>query len=95
MRSKKYILSLLAVYLIYMTHGIQAIVISQNLDQFAAQWGTDSAGVYAVIAYTGLAKFISVWVCGELSDKVGRKLIVLIGGVMYIAFFGLLLTTTS
>lgn len=95
MKNKKYFLSLLTVYLVYLTHGIQAIVISQNLDQFAAQWGTDSAGVYGVIAYTGLAKFISVWICGELSDKLGRKIMIVAGSIMYIGFFGLLLTTSS
>ncbi len=95
MKSKKYILSLLSVYLVYMTHGIQAIVLSQNLDQFAAQWGTDEAGVYAVIGYTGLAKFISVWICGELSDKIGRKIMIVLGAVMYVGFFGLLLGTSN
>jgi len=95
MRGKKYLWTLAAVYMAYLTHGIQAIVISQNLDQFVAQWSTDKAGVYAVIAYTGLAKFVSVWICGELSDKIGRKLMIAIGAVMYIGFFAGLLTTTS
>lgn len=95
MRGKKYLWTLAAVYMAYLTHGIQAIVISQNLDQFVTQWSTDKAGVYAVIAYTGLAKFVSVWICGELSDKIGRKLMIAIGAVMYIGFFAGLLTTTS
>lgn len=95
MKAKKYLWVLAAVYLVYLTHGIQAIVISQNLDQFVTQWGTDAAGVYAVIGYTGLGKFVSVWICGELSDKIGRKIMIALGAVMYVTFFGLLLTTTS
>ena len=95
MRGKKYLWTLAAVYMAYLTHGIQAIIISQNLDQFVVQWGTDAAGVYKIIAYTGLAKFVSVWICGELSDKIGRKLMIAIGAVMYIGFFAGLLTTTS
>jgi MFS family permease len=59
------------------------------------QWGTDAAGVYKVIAYTGLAKFLSVWICGELSDRIGRKIMVIIGALMYVGCFGGLLTTTS
>ena len=37
MRGKKYLWTLAVVYLAYMTHGIQAIVLSQNLDAFAQQ----------------------------------------------------------
>lgn len=95
MRGKKYLWTLAAVYMVYLTHGIQAIVISQNFDQFVAQWQTTADGVYQIIAYTGLAKFLSVWICGELSDKIGRKLMIGIGAVMYILFFAGLLTTTS
>ncbi len=88
MRGKKYFLTLAVVYLAYLTHGIQAIVLSQNMDVLAAQWGTNSAGVYSAIAYTGLAKFITVWICGEISDKIGRKPMAVIGAVMYVVFFG-------
>lgn len=95
MKSSKYIITLLCVYLVYLTHGIQAIILSQNLDQFVLQWGTDKAGVYSAIAYTGLGKFLFIWICGELSDRLGRKVMILLGAVMYIIFFGALLTTES
>ena len=95
MRDKKYIWALLSVYLAYLTHGIQAIVISQNSANFQKQWGVDAGGISGVIAWTGLAKFVSVWICGEISDKIGRKIMIVIGAIMYIAFFGLLLTTNS
>lgn len=95
MRGKKYLLTLAVVYIAYLTHGIQAIVLSQNMDALAAQWGTDSAGVYSAIAYTGLAKFVTVWICGEISDKIGRRLMALIGAIMYVVFFGGCLMTTS
>lgn len=94
-KSKNYFLALAAIYMAYIAHGMQAIIISQNLDAFALQWHTDAAGVYQVIAYTGLAKFLSVWICGEISDKIGRKIMVMIGAVMYIGCFAGLLTTTS
>lgn len=95
MRGKKYLLTLAVVYLAYMTHGIQAIVISQNLDNLALQWGTDAAGVYAAISATGLAKFLTVWICGELSDKIGRRPMAVAGAVMYAIFFTGCLTTTN
>ncbi|MFB0921559.1 MAG: MFS transporter [Oscillospiraceae bacterium] len=98
MRAKKYLWTLAAVYMAYLTHGIQAILLSQNKVSFFTQWGyTDAklgaAAVSAVIAYTGLAKFLTVWICGEISDKIGRKLMIAIGAAMYIlGFLGLLLT---
>lgn len=93
MKSKKYILTLLGVYLVYLTHGIQAIILSQNLDQFVAQWNTDTAGVYSAIAYCGLGKFLFIWICGELSDRFGRKIMLALGAVMYVIFFATLLMT--
>ncbi|HAB94959.1 MAG TPA: MFS transporter [Lachnospiraceae bacterium] len=95
MRDKKYIWALVSVYLAYLTHGIQAIVISQNSANFQQQWGVDAGGISGVIAWTGLGKFVSVWICGEISDKIGRKIMIVIGAIMYVAFFGLLLTTHS
>ena len=95
MRGKKYLLTLAVVYLAYMTHGIQAIIISQNLDNLALQWGTDAAGVYAAISATGLAKLLTVWICGELSDKIGRRPMAVAGAVMYAVFFTGCLTTTN
>ena len=87
--------TLAVVYLAYMTHGIQAIVLSQNLDAFAQQWACGTAGVYTAISFTGLAKFLTVWICGELSDKIGRRPMALIGGIMYVVFFGGCLLTRN
>ena len=39
MRAKKYILSMAMVYMAYFTHGIQAIILSQNKVNFFTQWG--------------------------------------------------------
>ena len=100
MRGKKYLWTLATVYMAYLTHGIQAILLSQNKVSFFTQWGyTDAtagaAAVSAVIAYTGLAKFLTVWLCGEFSDKVGRKRMIALGAVLYLAAFSGLLITHS
>ena len=85
MKAKKYIWSMICVYMAYLTHGMQALIFSQNQVNFATKWGFDmtdpssaayAAGVAAVstaIAWTGFGKFISVWIGGEISDRVGRK----------------------
>lgn len=93
MRGSKYLLTLLAVYMAYMSHGVQAIILSQNLDQFVMQWGTDKAGVYTAIAYTGLGKFVSVWACGEISDRMGRRPMIVTGAILYVVMFAMLLWT--
>ena len=57
MKAKKYILSLITIYLCYFTHGMQVLMLSQNKIQFYEKWGyTDpSAGAAAVsMAITAL-----------------------------------------
>lgn len=99
-RAKKYLFAIALTYMCYLTHGIQAIILSQNQVNFYTQWGyTDAtAGAAAVsmaIVWTGVGKFVSVWAGGELSDRIGRKIPAVIGGVLYIICFSILLTTTD
>ncbi len=99
-RAKKYMFAIALTYMCYLTHGIQAIILSQNQVNFYTQWGyTDAtAGAAAVsmaIVWTGVGKFVSVWAGGELSDRIGRKIPAVVGGVLYIICFSILLTTTD
>ena len=96
MRAKKYILSMAMVYMAYFTHGIQAIILSQNKVNFFTQWGyTDevagAAAVSLAITATGFGKFLTVWLGGEISDKIGRKKMAVAGGILYIVCFAGLL----
>lgn len=98
--NKKYLLSLVTVYMCYFTHGMQALILSQNKTNFFQQWGyTDAtAGAAAVsmaITAIGFGKFLSVWIGGEFSDRIGRKKMAIAGGVLYIICFAGLLFTTS
>lgn len=108
MKAKKYLMSIICVYICYLTHGIQAIILSQNNVNFATQWGFDmsdpnsaayAAGLAAVstaVAWTGFGKFISVWIGGEISDRVGRKKLMIGGAVLYIVCFaGFLMTKNA
>ena len=77
--AKKYMFAIATVYMCYLTHGVQAIILSQNKVNFYTQWGyTDAAaGAAAVsiaITLTGVGKFVSVWIGGEISDRIGRKI---------------------
>lgn len=100
MRAKKYILSMAMVYMAYFTHGIQAIILSQNKVNFFTQWGytDEAAGAAAVslaITATGFGKFLTVWLGGEISDKIGRKKMAVAGGILYIVCFAGLLFSTN
>lgn len=100
MRVKKYILSMAMVYMAYFTHGIQAIILSQNKVNFFTQWGyTDevagAAAVSLAITATGFGKFLTVWLGGEISDKIGRKKMAVAGGILYIVCFAGLLFSTN
>lgn len=99
-RAKKYLFAIVTVYMCYLTHGVQAIIFSQNQVDFYTQWGfTDhalgAAAVSTAIVWTGVGKFISVWAGGELSDRIGRKIPAVAGGVLYIISFIIMLTTTD
>ena len=99
-RAKKYMFAIATVYMCYLTHGVQAIIFSQNQVNFYTQWGfTDAAaGAAAVslaITWTGVGKFVSVWIGGEISDRIGRKLPAVLGGVLYIISFAIMLLTDN
>lgn len=98
--AKKYLFAIVTVYMCYLTHGIQAIIFSQNQVDFYTQWGfTDpaagAAAVSTAIVWTGVGKFVSVWVGGEISDRIGRKIPAVLGGVLYIISFAIMFVTDS
>ena len=99
-QAKKYLFAIVTVYMCYLTHGVQAIIFSQNQVDFYTQWGfTDhalgAAAVSTAIVWTGVGKFVSVWIGGEISDRIGRKIPAVLGGVFYIISFIIMLTTTN
>ncbi len=99
-RAKKYMFAIATVYMCYLTHGIQAIIFSQNQVNFYTQWGfTDAtlgaAAVATAITWTGVGKFVSVWIGGEISDRIGRKLMAVLGAILYVISFVIMLVTTD
>lgn len=55
MKAKKYALSMIAVYMAYLTHGIQALIFSQNQVNFATQWGFDMSDPASAAYAAGVA----------------------------------------
>lgn len=90
----RYIPAALVLYITYFIHGIGAAVLGQQAikEVLVGQWGySDIAAnigvVTTVSAALGLGRLIALPFAGPLSDKVGRKLTVLIGCVTYAIFF--------
>ena len=99
-RATKYLFAIATVYMCYLTHGVQAIIFSQNQVNFYTQWGfTDAAAgaaaVSTAIMWVGIGKFVSVWIGGEISDRIGRKIMAVGGGVLYIISFVIMLVTDN
>ena len=83
---KKYIPSALVLYLNYFIHGIGCSILSQQVvkEMLASQWGLkDVMAVTSIAAALGLGRLISLPFAGPLSDKLGRRLSVIIGFIRY------------
>ena len=87
---KKYLPSVVILYLNYFIHGIGCSLLSQQVvkEMLAAQWGVgDVMTVTAVAAALGLGRLVSLPFAGPLSDKLERRISVLIGAASYVIFF--------
>lgn len=90
--NKKYTFSVLVLYLNYFIHGIGCSILSQQVvkERLVTQWGLgleDVMQVTAIAAALGLGRLISLPFAGPLSDKLGRRISVLIGVASYVIFF--------
>lgn len=87
--NKKYLPSAIILYLNYFIHGIGCSILSQQVvkELLADQWGIEVMSVTAIAAALGLGRLISLPFAGPLSDKLGRRISVLIGCFSYVIFF--------
>lgn len=88
--NKKYLPTALILYMNYFIHGIGCSILSQQVvkEQLIVQWGVEDVMlVTSIAAALGLGRLISLPFAGPLSDKLGRRLSVLIGVASYIVFF--------
>ncbi|EHJ56480.1 hypothetical protein HMPREF9318_01148 [Streptococcus urinalis FB127-CNA-2] len=94
-KNNKYNLTAFLLWMTYFCHGMQAVFISQNASYFATKWHVAAAAVFGVIAWTGLGKIIFLTFAGTLSDKVGRKPLIVAGLIGYVIMFGSFLIATN
>lgn len=86
-RNMPYLLAVICIYFSYFLHGMSVITLAQNMTSLAQKFSTDSAGIAYLISGIGLGRLVSILFFGVLSDKFGRRAIILLGAVLYMLFF--------
>lgn len=88
MLNKKYLPSVIVLYINYFLHGIGCSILGQALikESLAASWDVEVMAITAISAALGLGRLIALPFAGPLSDKLGRKISVIIGGASYAVY---------
>ena len=83
--NKKYLPSALILYLNYFIHGVGCSILGQAVikEALAVSWGVEAMAITAISAALGLGRLIALPFAGPLSDKLGRRISVAIGGASY------------
>ena len=67
--------------------GAIVTIINATLSQLSGALNTPANRVSILISCIGLGRLVSQVLCGVLSDRMGRKRLAFLGGVMLVAFF--------
>ena len=88
MKDKKYLPSVLIMYLNYFIHGVGCSVLGQAVikESLAASWGCAPMSITKISAALGLGRLVALPFAGPLSDKLGRKISMFIGGLSYAVY---------
>ena len=63
----------IGMYMNYFLLGMVNVILISNMGSLTEQWNTDSAGISYIIAAIGIGKLLTYAVAGRLSDRFGRK----------------------
>ena len=88
MTDKKYLPSVIVLYLNYFLHGIGCSILGQAVikDALAASWNVEAMAITAIAAALGLGRLIALPFAGPLSDKLGRRFSTAFGGFAYAVY---------
>ncbi|MBU4215202.1 MAG: MFS transporter, partial [Actinobacteria bacterium] len=86
MRKNPYLPTAISIYLFFVVYGMAVIIMSQHSDQLQAQWGATEGQVLVAISGIGIGKIIGPAFAGLLSDRIGRRWMLVIAFAMYVLF---------
>ncbi len=88
MTNKKYLPSAIVLYLNYFLHGIGCSILGQAVikEALAASWSVEVMSITAISAALGLGRLVALPFAGPLSDKLGRRWSIVIGGAAYAVY---------
>ena len=90
-----YIQASVGLYSNYFLLGMVNIILSSHMAYLTAQWNTDSTGVSYIIAAIGFGKLLSYSSFGILSDKIGRKPLLIFASIAMAVFAVAIPLTTN
>jgi MFS family permease len=76
----------LSLYVNYFLLGMINVILASNMSFLSEQLNTDSAGISTLISAIGLGKLATLFISGKLSDKIGRKPLVVTASFLYLVF---------
>lgn len=82
----KYMLSASGMYINYFLLGMVNIMLASNMSFLTKQLNTDGAGISYIISAIGIGKLLSYSLSGILSDKVGRKPLIIVSSLTMAIF---------
>ncbi|MBU4336476.1 MAG: MFS transporter [Actinobacteria bacterium] len=84
-----------SIYVFFVVYGMAVIVMAQSSLQLQAQWGATEGQVLVAISGVGIGKVVGPSFAGFLSDRVGRRTVILISLGLYSTFLLGLLVSPS
>ncbi|MCF6514607.1 MFS transporter [Lactobacillus sp. S2-2] len=77
----------ISLFVNYLIHGIALTILAQNITQLSEIWQKPLVTATYVLSGTGIGRLIAYIILGYLSDKIGRKNILIFGMTSYLIFF--------
>lgn len=78
----QYLKAASGMYINYFLLGMVNIILASNMPSLTEQWDTDSTGISYLIAAIGIGRLLTYGLSGVLSDKFGRKPLIMVSSVI-------------
>lgn len=72
----------IGMYMNYFLLGMVNVILISNMGSLTEQWNTDSAGISYIISAIGIGKLLTYVGAGRLSDRIGRKPLIIFSSLI-------------